>query len=326
VNPTYPHDYRLFFEGDIKPLMVGGQAVNLWAITFLEKGDRSLTIETFGSEDMDLLDEAKVLEFLASAPGWNFIKRGIKDPFDIRVGRATSTSEDNRVLLVEIVKGVKGLDKEEIVASTVEYHGTVYRLLDPIALLKAKAANVRELDQIGPPPRHDAEHLNLIVDCLPHFISAVLKNPNAEEKAPKTVSRLFSTLQHKKTADTLRNAGVDILSLITNEIKTSSIPKIQKACEFQIPRLITQEAQAMAVFCETIGKELTSEGLNHPVFSPSCKRLRLVEKAADEGHAEALELRSAIRTVQKIYGGHDLQASMRKLSTPKTHERDGPVL
>jgi len=318
VNPTYPHDYRLFFEGDIKPLVVGGQAVNLWAITFLEKGDRSLTVKTFGSEDMDLLDEAKVLEFLASAPGWNFTKRGVKDPFDIRVGRATSTSEDNRVLLVEIVKGVNGLEKEDIVASTVEYHGTVYRLLDPIALLKAKAANIRELDQTD---RHDREHLKLIVACLPHFISAVLKNAKAEEKAPKTVSRLFSTLQHKKTAETLRNEGIDIPSLITNEIKNSSVPKIQKACEFQMPRLVAQEAQTMAQFCEATTRELKTDGLNHVIFSPGNKRLLLIEKAANEGHIEASELRITMKAVQKLYGeGSDTQ------TLHKPQENGDPIL
>ncbi|HXN35724.1 MAG TPA: hypothetical protein VN877_06105 [Opitutaceae bacterium] len=163
MNPTYPHDYRVLFAGEIKPLVVGGQAVNLWAITFLDSGDPSLAVKTYSSDDMDILDEAKILKFLETAPGWKFIKRGVQDPFDIRVGRASSTSDDNRALLVEVVKSVKGLDKEDIVDAWVAYRGTTYRLLDPIALLKAKAANIRELDQEGPPPRHDRAHLDLIV-------------------------------------------------------------------------------------------------------------------------------------------------------------------
>jgi hypothetical protein len=36
---TYPHDYRVIAGSDIKPTIVGGQAVHLWAITFLEPGD-----------------------------------------------------------------------------------------------------------------------------------------------------------------------------------------------------------------------------------------------------------------------------------------------
>jgi hypothetical protein len=65
-----------------------------------------------------------------------------------------------------------------------------------------------------------------------------------DDKAARYISRLFSTLQHRKTADTLRKEGVDVLSLITNEIRASSIPKIQRACEFQIPRLVKQEEDA----------------------------------------------------------------------------------
>jgi hypothetical protein len=147
-----------------------------------------------------------------------------------------------------------------------------------------------------------------------------------DDKAAKYISRLFSTLQHKKTADTLRNEGVEIMSLITNEIRTSPIPKVQKACEFQIPRLAAQETQAMAVFCEMTNRELTGEGLNHTIFRPDSKRLRLVEKAADDGHFEAMELRSTIRTVQKLYGERDPQTSLRKLPTPKTPGIDDPVL
>ena len=95
MNPAYPHDYRVLFAGGIKPLVVVGQAVNLWAITFLESGDPSITAKTYSSEDMDLLDEDKVLKFLETVPGWNFVKRGVRAPFDMRVGRATSTSDDN---------------------------------------------------------------------------------------------------------------------------------------------------------------------------------------------------------------------------------------
>jgi hypothetical protein len=121
----------VLFAGEIKPLVVGGQAVNLWAITFLESGDPSITVKTYSSEDMDLLDEDKVLKFLETVPGWNFVKRGVRDPFDIRVGRATSTSDDNRALLVEVVKSVKGLEKEDIIDAWVEYRGTTFRIRTP---------------------------------------------------------------------------------------------------------------------------------------------------------------------------------------------------
>jgi hypothetical protein len=36
ADPTYPHDYRIIAGSALRPTIVGGQAVNLWAITFLE--------------------------------------------------------------------------------------------------------------------------------------------------------------------------------------------------------------------------------------------------------------------------------------------------
>ena len=40
-------------------------------------------------------------------------------------------------------------------------------------MLKAKTTNVRDIDQIGPPPRQDRIHLNLIVRCVPDFLRDV---------------------------------------------------------------------------------------------------------------------------------------------------------
>lgn len=303
MNPTYPHDYRVLFNGEVKPGVIGGQAVNLWAITYLETGDPSLAAKRYSSGDMDFLDEGKVLDFLRKSPGWSFIERTVRDPFDVRVGSAVATSDDNRKLLVEVVKGVKGLDAEDIVWAKLEHLGTTYRLLDPIALLKAKATNLRELDQKGPPPRHDREHLGLIVQCIPLFIKSILAQPEAEEKAPKTISRLFSTLQHKKTAETLRSEGVDILALITDDIKNSPIAKIRRACENQIPRLMDSEDTAMTAFCERSGNELKEIGSKHELLLPGNRRLPLVERAAKHHHGAAEELLAVIEHARTDYGG-----------------------
>ena len=52
---------------------------------------------------------------------------------------------------------MRGLDKEDLEAVTEIEHGSLkYRVLDPVAMLRAKATNVREIDQAGPPPRQDS--------------------------------------------------------------------------------------------------------------------------------------------------------------------------
>jgi len=47
---TFPHDYRALFVGADAPTVVGGQAVNLWAIVYLDRDVRNKVIH--GSNDM----------------------------------------------------------------------------------------------------------------------------------------------------------------------------------------------------------------------------------------------------------------------------------
>jgi hypothetical protein len=73
-DPTFPHDYRLIAGSELKPTVIGGQAVNLWAITFLEAGEAALTTK-YGSGDLDLLSTPKIYEFLKGlGPDWRVDK------------------------------------------------------------------------------------------------------------------------------------------------------------------------------------------------------------------------------------------------------------
>ena len=51
-DPTYPHDYRIIAGSDLRPTIVGGQAVNLWAITFLEDKTSGITTK-YASGDLE---------------------------------------------------------------------------------------------------------------------------------------------------------------------------------------------------------------------------------------------------------------------------------
>jgi hypothetical protein len=60
----------------VRPTIVGGQAVNLWAIAFLEDGDPPLSTK-YASDDLDVLSGPRVLEFLKGLePGWRAEETG----------------------------------------------------------------------------------------------------------------------------------------------------------------------------------------------------------------------------------------------------------
>lgn len=242
-DATFPHDYRVVAGSGLKPTIVGGQAVHLWAITFLEAGDATKISTKYGSGDMDILSGPKVVEFLKTLePHWRVDKIPLKMFGHGLDAVAHGIASDGRKLLVEVLKHVKGLDARDLAATVeIEYAGATFKVLDPIALLKAKAANVRDLDQVGPPPRHDVTHLQLVARCVPLYLqdihAKVLGNPAAERAAAEIFSRAFATLTHRHTIDGLKKAGIDRVSLMPAEFATSPIEKISNAYTHQLPRL-----------------------------------------------------------------------------------------
>lgn len=243
-DQTYPHDYRLICAGRESPTVVGGQAVNLWAVSYLKPSGPDLRAREYGSKDLDILADKKVIDYLKTVPGWVFKPNDTRNWTDSRQGFLHRTSEDGRKLLVEVLHSVHGLDKQDLAhVETVEHRGNQYRLLDPVVMLKAKAANVRDIKQDAVPPRHDREHLQLIARCVPLYLAdvhqAAVKNPAIEKEALAVVSRAFKTLQQTKTSQTLQAEGITPASLIPSEMRESPLPRVRTAFEWQYRLLAT---------------------------------------------------------------------------------------
>ncbi len=146
-----PHDYRVLLEACPDLTIVGGQAVNVWAIVYLTPEE--LRAESgYGSHDLDVFAQRTVTGVLASLPGWKSEKPPLWS-FDRRLLRLTAKDKAGQVLIVEVLGKVNGLDNEDLKAvREITADGVVYRVLDPVAMLKAKAANVMSINQEG---RHD---------------------------------------------------------------------------------------------------------------------------------------------------------------------------
>lgn len=251
---TYPHDYRALFSGsdEQRPTIVGGQAVNLWAITYLDRSNPSAATSKYGSHDLDVISSGNALAFLKKLPHWRFTSTPLKH-FGVGItARLHSVSGDGRLLLVEVLHSVAGLVAADLrrVSELTASDGTVYRLLDPIAMVKAKAYNVRKFKQDDNPPRHDREHLALIAKCVPEYLreihqAATKQRPehvtainDTISEAADAVSAAFATLMDDKTAATLRAQGIAPESLIPPEFRDSPLPKIANAWKHQWARVV----------------------------------------------------------------------------------------
>ncbi len=241
---TTPHDYRVVCELQPAPTVVGGQAVNLWAINYLTP---AIPRASLVSKDLDVVVSQESMARLKQVPGWVFQPRETKNWMDSRLGALRSTSPDGRPLLVEILHSVHGLNKADLQAAAyVKSEGVIYRVLDPITMLKAKAANVRDIDQNGIPPRQDRLHLQLVARCVPEFLREVYRDavsdPSREKNALAVISRTFKTLQQSKTAQTLLAEGIAPASLIPSELAESPLPRIRAAYGWQFRLLIKSTA------------------------------------------------------------------------------------
>lgn len=228
--------------------MVGGQAVNLWAIVYLDRAVRNRTIH--GSRDMDVVSSAAALAFLKTLPGWKFTPTPMKH-FGVGItAQLQRVAPDGRILLVEVLHSVAGLNASDLRrVSEVDVGGVKYRLLDPIAMLKAKAYNARKFKQDGDPPRHDREHLRLIAQCVPEFLRELhdgavrlqrARDPEASAAAKNVLTAVraaFETLTAPKTAGLLRELGFPPDALVPPDFEESPLVKIATAWKHQMPRV-----------------------------------------------------------------------------------------
>jgi len=242
-----PHDFRVVCGGFPPPVVVGGQAVNLWALTYLPDIPRNKLV----SADLDIVVSADGHARLKRLPKWVYEPNDMRNWTDTRMAFLKSATEDGRPLLVEVLHAVHGLDKADLEASAeTELEGVRYRLLDPVAMLKAKAANVRDIPQDDVPPRNDREHLAIIAKCVPLYLADVKQTaearPDAERAAVDTFMRLYRTLQDPRFLTTLKAEAIAPEYLMPAGLRQSPLERFAKLHAHQWPLVVKTNAQLVA--------------------------------------------------------------------------------
>lgn len=159
-------------------VIIGGQAVNLWAEHYRQGGvlPAGLWVELlpFASDDLDCLGGS--LDALAVGRDFG-VRPRVYDPF----GKAWTPSVADlqlpvstfpgRTLLVQFLHTAKGLNSNEVesTARTLTWAGVTLRVLHPMLCLEGKLANLWELDQ-DRPPRQDLKHARLCCLTLHAFL------------------------------------------------------------------------------------------------------------------------------------------------------------
>ena len=160
AEPRPPEDFASLLATKDPVLLVGGQAVNVWALYY---ESRTTALAPFVSRDVDVLGDRQTLTALAKIAGTKPQFFPVKPPTN-EIGVVVAKDQQGRPLLIEVLRFVHGVPNEELrePAYTVALGKTQVQVPSPIALLQAKIANVADLAQTG---RQDARHV-LIPDVL----------------------------------------------------------------------------------------------------------------------------------------------------------------
>ena len=235
-EPREPSDFAEILTLSEAPLLVGGQAVNVWAEHFASKDSRLEAFRPFISKDADIFGDRELAERISAASGWKLRYYG--EPRTIAVGLLTKEIPGKEPLLVEVIRSVNGLTSHDLADSDlVELRpGQVYRIPSPIILLKAKLANVAEIDQAK---RQDIRHVRMLIPCAREYLREGLEETSANRMTEREFVDLLEAARELCTTprnlELIREHGFEIKEVFPPTLAYSGLEKIARFARFRLP-------------------------------------------------------------------------------------------
>ncbi len=218
-------------------LLVGGQAVNLWALYYK---DRASDLAPFVSRDADVLGDQETLAQLGRATGIKPTFFPMHPPSN-EIGFIFSKDPAGLPLLVEVLRYVNGVNNEELRETVYEFavgeKPVILRVPGPIVLLKAKISNVAVIKQTG---RQDARHVAILARILPaHFSdlqSTTISGRITERRLLDAVEQLVAVVTDQTAQKILLELGIEPAALFS-ELNGEHLPKLKGFIEKRLPRI-----------------------------------------------------------------------------------------
>jgi hypothetical protein len=204
-----PEAFAAILAADPPLFLVGGQAVNLWALYYRE---RTADLAPFVSRDVDVLGDRETLIRIAEAANAKPQFFPMRPPTN-EIGVVVATGPDGQPLPVEVLRGLHGIGNDLLChpAYTIvlgERRVTV-RVPGPIALFQAKIANVADLAQTG---RQDTRHVRILAQLMPAYLTdlhaSVAAGRVSERDMLNLVERLLAVVTTPKACQVLRGLAI----------------------------------------------------------------------------------------------------------------------
>ena len=234
--PRPPEDFAPLLATKEPVLLVGGQAVNLWALYY---ETRTAALAPFVSRDVDVLGDRETLEALGRLAGTKPQFFPAKPPSN-EIGVVIAKDHNGRSLLIEVLRNVHGVSNEELRQTVYTFAvGEIQvQVPSPIALLQAKIANVADIAQTG---RQDARHVAILAQVLPAYLEdllkAVIEGRMEERKLIEFLERLLAVVTTEKARKTFRELALDARILFAG-LGHEKLPKLRAFVGKRLPRAI----------------------------------------------------------------------------------------
>lgn len=234
-EPTGPETIGGLLKTDPPLMLVGGQAVNLWALHYYE---RTKDLAPFVSRDVDLLGDKKTLSKVAKLANARPQYFSLRPPSN-EVGVVVARDANGEPLLIEVLRYIHGVTEAELTepAYTFEVGGSKVLVPGPVALLKAKIANVADIDQAD---RQDLRHVRILCRLLPNYwremCDAVRVGQIKERTLIDCLEAALKTVQSRNGRKVLQEAGLSSRGLFV-ELDPRSLPKVTAFVEKRLVRL-----------------------------------------------------------------------------------------
>lgn len=233
-----PQDFASVLATDESLFIVGGQAVNLWALYYI---GRTSALSPFVSRDLDVLGDRATLRKIAGIAGVKPQFFPLRPPSN-EVGVVIAKGIDGRPLAVEVLSHLHGITNEKLChpGYTIGIgEGRVFvRVPGPISLLQAKIANATDLVQTG---RQDNRHIRILAKLMPAYLTdihaSVTDGRTNERDMLRLLEHLLSTVSSPKARRVLNGLGICARTMFS-EIKVMPPSKLHSFMTKRLLRIL----------------------------------------------------------------------------------------
>lgn len=234
--PRPPGDFASVLATAEPLLLVGGQAVNLWALYY---ADRTRDLAPFVSRDADVLGDRDTLKLLGKLAGAKPQFFPLKPPSN-EVGVVVAEDAAGAPMLIEVLRYVHGASNEELREPAYLFAlgetQVQVQVPGPIALLRAKVANFVDLKQTG---RQDGRHLLVLARILPAYLGDLQASARegriAERKLVDLLEQLLAVAVSLKGRKACAELGIDRREFFA-ALSGDKLPKVESFLAKRLPR------------------------------------------------------------------------------------------